>query len=48
MLKQCGFQDIKITKNNESRAFMIEWAPDSNAGEYVVSAYIEAVRPINY
>jgi SAM-dependent methyltransferase len=47
MLKQCGFQDIKITKKNESRALISEWAPGSNAGDYVVSAYIEAVKPIN-
>jgi hypothetical protein len=48
MLKQCGFQDIKITTKDESRALISEWAPGSNAGDYVVSAYIEAVRPINY
>jgi arsenite methyltransferase len=48
ILKQCGFQDIKITKKDESRALISEWAPGSNAGDYVVSAYIEAVRPINY
>lgn len=48
MLKQCGFQDIKITKKDESRALISEWAPGSNAGDYVVSAYIEAVKPINY
>lgn len=48
MLKQCGFQDIKITKKDESRALISEWAPGSNAGDYVVSAYIEAVKPINH
>jgi arsenite methyltransferase len=47
MLKQCGFQDIKITKKNESKALISEWAPGSDTGDYVVSAYIEAVRPIN-
>ena len=48
MLKQCGFQDIKITKKDKSRALISEWAPGSNAGDYVVSAYIESVKPINY
>jgi arsenite methyltransferase len=48
MLKQCGFQDIKITTKDESRALISEWAPGSNAGDYVVSAYIESVKPINY
>jgi len=48
MLKQCGFQDIRITTKDKSRALISEWAPGSNAGDYVVSAYIEAVKPINY
>jgi len=48
MLKQCGFQDIKITKKDESRALISEWAPGSNVGDYVVSAYIEAVKPVNH
>ncbi|MBW1862407.1 MAG: arsenite methyltransferase [Deltaproteobacteria bacterium] len=48
MLKQCGFQDIKITKKDESRALISEWAPSSNVGDYVVSAYIEAVKPVNH
>lgn len=47
MLKQCGFQDINITEKNESRALISEWAPGSNAGDYVVSAYIDAVKPSN-
>ena len=47
MLKQCGFQDIKITTKDESRELLSEWAPGSNAGDYVVPAYIEAVKPIS-
>lgn len=47
MLKQCGFQDINITEKNESRALISEWTPGSNAGDYVVSAYIDAVKPSN-
>ena len=47
MLKKVGFQDIKITFNDNSRDLIQEWDPDksSNAGDYVVSAYIEAVKP---
>ena len=48
MLKQAGFQDIKITPKDESRELISEWAPgeSKNAGDYVVSAYIEAVKPV--
>jgi hypothetical protein len=42
MLSQCGFQNIKITTNEERRAMISEWAPGTNAGDYQVSAYIEA------
>jgi len=47
MLKKVGFQDIKITFNDNSRDLIQEWDPDrsSNAMDYVVSAYIEAVKP---
>lgn len=48
MLTQCGFQDIRITTKDKSRALISEWAPGSNAGDYVVSAYIEALKPINH
>ena len=47
MIRQCGFQDIQITKKEVSRALISEWAPGSNAGDYVVSANIEAVKPAN-
>ena len=45
MLKQCGFQKIKITGRDESRALINKWAPGSHAGDYIVSAHIEAVKP---
>jgi ubiquinone/menaquinone biosynthesis C-methylase UbiE len=47
MLKEAGFQDIKVKPKDESRKLISEWAPgvNNNAGEYVVSAYIEAVKP---
>ncbi len=48
MLAQVGFENIKITPKDESRKLISEWAPgeSKNAGDYVVSAYIEATKPI--
>ena len=48
MLAQAGFENITITAKDESRKLISEWtAGDSkNAGDYVVSAYIEATKPI--
>ncbi len=47
MLEEAGFENIKITPKNESRKLISQWAPgeSKNAGDYVVSAYIEAVKP---
>ncbi len=45
MLMKSGFEDIKIKPKEESRELISEWAPGSNAGDYVVSAYIEAIKP---
>lgn len=45
MLKETGFQDIKITPKDESRELIRAWAPSQNAGDYIVSAYIEAIKP---
>jgi SAM-dependent methyltransferase len=47
MLKKAGFQDIKIETNDKSREFIREWIPDKNVEDYVVSAYIEAVKPLD-
>ena len=48
MLAQVGFENIKITPKDESRELISEWTPgeSKNAGDYVVSAYIEATKPI--
>jgi len=47
MLKQAGFQDIKITPKDESRTLISEWTQGKakNAADYIVSAYIEARKP---
>jgi SAM-dependent methyltransferase len=46
ILKEAGFQNIKISANDNSRELIREWDPDKseNAVDYVVSAYIEAVK----
>jgi len=45
MLKEAGFQDIKIKPKDESRELIRQWVPGTNAEDYVVSAHIEAVKP---
>ncbi|VAX11682.1 Arsenite methyltransferase [hydrothermal vent metagenome] len=45
MLKESGFESIKITPKDESRDFIRDWAPDSGVEDYVLSAYIQAIRP---
>ena len=45
MLEEAGFKDIKVIPKHESRELIREWVPGSNAEDYVVSAYMEAVKP---
>ena len=45
MLKESGFRDIRIRPKDESRELIRKWSPGGNAGDYVVSASIEAVKP---
>jgi SAM-dependent methyltransferase len=48
MLAKAGFENIKITPKDESRKLISEWTPgdSKNTGDYVVSAYIEAIKPV--
>jgi ubiquinone/menaquinone biosynthesis C-methylase UbiE len=48
MLDATGFQNIKIKPKDESRKLISQWVPkeSKNPGDYVVSAYIEAVKPL--
>jgi ubiquinone/menaquinone biosynthesis C-methylase UbiE len=47
MLKEAGFVKIKVQPKDESRELIRAWDPNKsdNAGDYIVSAYIEAVKP---
>lgn len=45
MLESAGFGEISIEANPGSRKAIEAYAPGSDAGEYVVSAYITAVKP---
>jgi hypothetical protein len=46
MLQQAGFENIRIRPKEESKAFIRDWAPGSKIEDYVVSATIEAVKPL--
>lgn len=45
MMHDAGFDQIRIVPKDESRAFIRDWAPGRGVEDYVVSAYIEAVKP---
>jgi SAM-dependent methyltransferase len=49
MLAKAGFINIRIQPKDKSRAMIREWDPDKskNLSDYVVSADIEAVKPLN-
>jgi arsenite methyltransferase len=44
-LREAGFEYIFIEPKEESREFIKEWAPGRDVEDYVVSAYIQAVKP---
>ncbi len=45
MIKDAGFENIRIEPKDESKDFIKDWAPDHNVTDYVVSASIEAIKP---
>lgn len=47
MLERTGFRAIRIAPKDASRAFIRDWAPGSPITDYVVSATIEAVKPLD-
>lgn len=44
MMQQSGFSEINITPKDESRSFIKDWAPGTNIEDFVLSAYIQAVK----
>ncbi len=45
MLRDSGFEAVKIAPRDASRSFIREWLPGSQVEEYLVSATIEATKP---
>lgn len=45
MMREAGFEHIRIVSKDESRGFIRDWAPGRGVEDYVVSACIEAVKP---
>lgn len=45
MLQGSGFLDIRILPISDSRELIREWAPGRDVQEYIVSAFITAVKP---
>ena len=44
MMQKSGFSEINITPKDESRSFIKDWAPGTNIEDFVLSAYIQAVK----
>ena len=45
-MRDAGFEQVSIEPKDESREFIKEWAPGRGVEDYVVSAHIEAVKPM--
>jgi len=45
-MQQAGFKDIRIEPKDGSKEFIKDWAPGSNIEDYVLSASIEAIKPL--
>ncbi|MEM7479380.1 MAG: arsenite methyltransferase [Planctomycetota bacterium] len=46
MLEESGFESITITPKDGSKEFIRKWAPGTAIEDYVLSAYIEATKPV--
>jgi len=46
MIKAAGFTQVSIKPKDESRTFIHNWAPDKNIEDYILSAVIEATKPL--
>ena len=47
-LTETGFADVDITAKSESRELIESWAPGRGIEDYVVSAIIQARKPLNH
>ncbi len=47
MIKDAGFERVRIEPQDESKEFIRDWAPEHNITDYVVSATIEGIKPAN-
>jgi SAM-dependent methyltransferase len=47
MLEEAGFVDVEVEPQDESREFIREWSDTYDVSEYVVSATIEAEKPVD-
>ena len=45
MLEEAGFTEIRITPRDKSKEIVRHWKPGTKVEDYVLSAYIEAVKP---
>jgi SAM-dependent methyltransferase len=45
ILKEAGFEEIRVEVKSESREFIKDWLPGSGVENYIASATIEAVKP---
>ena len=45
-LREAGFREIRIHAKDESHEIIREWAPGRRVEDYVISATIEAVKPV--
>jgi arsenite methyltransferase len=45
MLREAGFEAIRVEPRDESREMISQWVPGSRAEEYILSATIQAVKP---
>jgi hypothetical protein len=45
-LRNAGFTDITVQPRDESKSFIDKWALGKNVTDYVLSASIEATKPL--
>lgn len=45
LLREAGFEEIRIQPNDASRAILREWVPGTPIQDYILSAFIQAIKP---